>query len=964
MAHRQYEDTLEVVYQGSSASAGQVTRTFSLTGEGDTATLSASTESLNFGAVSPRTSRTLRITLTNTGRVPVELQNLTLNDDVYFKAALEGASDSKVIPVHGSRDVLVTFSPQDTSTLSAELSITLWNEAQPLPRIRLSGIGAYAMAQLTPSPVYFNTVPRGAPTTLPVTLRNIGTATLTVSNVIPNAPFSARPSQGTWPIDIVAGESRTIDVTFTPEVEGPVERQLTIISNSQGASNVQLTAVGTGTLPVLNLPGGTAIDFAAQVQNQESPPRDLVIKNTGLAPLELYAINSPNNFCIYATDPNGGTACPHSISGGTLQPQESAIFKLTARPTEVRAIVETLSISSNAATSPNLVTLSVNGTGGVTTASTSVDFGACNLGALVERQISITNTGLTGDEVTALELDPANSPWGSEFSAQLPLVIPNDGRSVPLTLRFHPRGNEVSQRRLTAHLRTRSGQTLTLTLQGTGTSSGLRVERTDELPFNYALDFGGVRTGTSSALVRLRLTHTGAPLGGGDAGTVAAAPVTLRSMSLEGADNASFSLGTPSLPFTLQPGGSTELTVQFIPGAEKRGFSAALRITSDAAGAPSQVVRLSGEGRDHLLFLSPANLDFGAQVAQANTKVTLPVDITNTSIQPIDITGIAIVGTADGAQSEPSHFEATSARGTRFTLQPRQSAQVGVAFTPRADITSKAALEFTSSDVSSPVARVNLAGKGLSTMFRDLSRTVDFGTVRRSVLISRKLVLTNDSTRSIVLRAATPEGAQAHHFHVIAPAFDAAGRTLAPSESVTLEIRYDTAQVATSEATLVLAVDDQPRAAQVALKGVTVENFLEAIPTSVDFGWGDMGVPSEPTRITLTNKSDATMRVSDVKVTNPAFELSAVNLPLELAPGEETTLSVTFRPQAGGPMTGEIQLFLQDPQSPALTIELHGQGRTLESEGGGCGCGAGGGGSALLGLVGLAALRMQRRRRP
>jgi MYXO-CTERM domain-containing protein len=285
---------------------------------------------------------------------------------------------------------------------------------------------------------------------------------------------------------------------------------------------------------------------------------------------------------------------------------------------------------------------------------------------------------------------------------------------------------------------------------------------------------------------------------------------------------------------------------------------------------------------------------------------------------------------------------------------------VDVRFVPRPDVLSKAALEITSSDVESPVARVTLAGKGLSTVFRALSRTVDFGTLRQSDQSLTKLVLTNDSSQPIVLKPPKIEGSQAYNFTVVSPTIEPAGRTLAPGASITLELKFDTAQASISRATLVLDTQAQERAALVLLMGRTVPSFLATDPMSVDFDWVDIGAQSEPQQITLTNQSGSPTRVSLLEEPHPAFEVDSSELSRELAPGEQATLRVTFRPAEGGSFTGDLRLRRQGETEADVSIALSGQARTLAGEGG-CACGAGSGGSALLGLLVLAVLRSRRR---
>jgi MYXO-CTERM domain-containing protein len=151
------------------------------------------------------------------------------------------------------------------------------------------------------------------------------------------------------------------------------------------------------------------------------------------------------------------------------------------------------------------------------------------------------------------------------------------------------------------------------------------------------------------------------------------------------------------------------------------------------------------------------------------------------------------------------------------------------------------------------------------------------------------------------------------------------------------------------------------QALRVSLSGRAVTNFLSITPMELDFGFVDLGVQSDPLEITLTNEARVD-RLVRVESTNPAFTVDASELTRPLTPGASAILRVTFLPTQGGSTSSQLRLRLQGEESADVVIELRGQGRTLQGEGGGCACGAGGGGSALLGLLGLLALRIRRLR--
>ncbi|MCY1042021.1 choice-of-anchor D domain-containing protein [Corallococcus sp. bb12-1] len=961
---KQHQDTLEIVYQGVVTGV-TATRRFVLTGRGADALMTAPTEALDFPATLPGASSQRILTITNAGQVPIDLLSVRTNPDAYFRSSVDQWPDT-IIPVGGTRRIVLTFNPTATGFESSQLEIRLKKSPTVVALSReLSGVGAFAKLELSNNQIIFGEVPRLGTDTRSITLRNSGSATLTVNNVTTSGPFTARLNGGVFPLNLTKDATAQLDVTFRPEDAGDVTATLHVLSNSDQTTDLSLFASGRGTVPLLVLPGGSSPKFAPQALGIEGPRQPLVVKNDGRAPLVVYSATVPGDFCLRPDDGTQTEGCPSFLPGFTVPPGEVHTFLVSAKPSARGPITSVLTIVSNAVTTPNTVQLVVEGVGSVSLPSSAVVFGPVNFGSHADQVVTVTNTGITAAQVS---LDfAAGSPWRSEFSALgLPLVVPAGG-SAPLTLRFQPQGATGGLRTLTATLSvggTAAQAPLTLTLQGTATSARLDVTRRDDVAFDGALDFGGTRVNTSSEFIGLRLTH--AASSGSDAGTdgggdTGAGLLTVQDITLDGEDAKSFVLQKPTMPVKLVPGGSMELSLQFHPDAQRR-FNAVLRITSDDSQASTMLVTLGGRGRTNQLSLSTPTLEFGARVAESSSAATRSMRITNESLQPLQVQGLEIIGVAEN--SEPSHFTVEGAPALPFTLAAQESKELFIKFVPRPDVTSKAALAVVTNDLESPVAQVTLSGRGLSTVFRALSRTLDFGTVRQAETVTTKVSLTNDSTQELVLLQPKVEGPQATNFVVVSPTIGAEGRALPPGDSLTLEIKYDTSQVASSKATLVLGTKDQERAALVSISGVTVASFLTLEPMELDLGWVDIGATSAPRTVTLTNQSASPARLSVVENTNPAFEIDASALDAELAPGAQATVSILFHPQVGGPAEGTLRLRLRGETNAEAALTLKGQARTLGGTGGGCSCGTsgeGGAAMALLLLLGWALSRQARR---
>ena len=79
--------------------------------------------------------------------------------------------------------------------------------------------------------------------------------------------------------------------------------------------------------------------------------------------------------------------------------------------------------------------------------------------------------------------------------------------------------------------------------------------------------------------------------------------------------------------------------------------------------------------------------------------------------------------------------------------------------------------------------------------------------------------------------------------------------------------------------------------------------------------------------ITLQNAGTATVTISSASVTGAGFGTSGLTLPMNIAPGQNTTFNVVFSPTSAGNVTGSISLTSNAPNS-SLVISASGSATT------------------------------------
>src|SRR5205807_408208 len=161
------------------------------------------------------------------------------------------------------------------------------------------------------------------------------------------------------------------------------------VADNAGGSPQIITLSGNGTGPVVGL-APTSLDFGNQLLATTSAPMTVTLTNTGAAALTINSFAASGDFAATST---GASACP--MSPATLAASGTCTINVTFTPTASSARTETLSVADNAGGSPQIITLSGNGTAPVVgLAPTSLDFGNQLLATTsAPMTVTLTNTG-------------------------------------------------------------------------------------------------------------------------------------------------------------------------------------------------------------------------------------------------------------------------------------------------------------------------------------------------------------------------------------------------------------------------------------------------------------------------------------------------------------------------------------------------------------------------------------------
>src|SRR3989441_899360 len=729
------------------------------------------------------------VTLTNSGTATLSITSIALaglNPGDFAIAAGTTCTNGATVVAGASCTISISFTPAATGARTAPVTIT--DDAPGSPQsVSLTGTGGTPpTATLSATSSAFGNQRVGTTSAAQnLTLTNNGGTPLNLTSITISGAqaadfaFAAGNTCPTGAGSVAPGASCTISISFTPAATGARAATVTITDDAPGSPQL-VSLAGTGIVPAVTL-APTNLAFGDQRLSTTSPVQTVTLTNSGTATLSITSIAlaglNPGDFAIAA-----GTTC---TNGATVVAGASCLVNLTFTPTAASARTATVTITDDAAGSPQSVSLA--GTGivpAVTLAPTNLAFGTQRLSTTSPAQtVTLTNSGTATLSITSIALAGSNP---GDFAIAAGTTCTNGatvvaGASCLLNLTFTPTA---------ASART---ATVTITDDAPGSPQSVSLTGTGVTPPTATLSatssaFGNQRVGTTSAAQNLTLTNNG--------GT----PLNLTSITITGAQAADFAFAAgntcPTGAGSVAPGASCTISISFTPAAIG-ARTATVTITDDAPGSP-QSVSLAGTGIVPAVTLAPTNLAFGTQ-RLSTTSPAQTVTLTNSGTATLSITSIALAG------SNPGDF--AIAAGTTCmngaTVVAGASCLLNLTFTPTAASARTATVTITDDAPGSPQA-VSLTGPGVTPPTATPSATSSaFGNQRvGTTSAAQNLTLTNNGGTPLNLTSITITGAQAADF-----AF-AAGNTcptgagsVAPGASCTISISFTPAATGARTAT-------------------------------------------------------------------------------------------------------------------------------------------------------------------
>ncbi len=803
----------------------------------------------------------------------------------------------------GSCTISVGFTPTAAGTRPGTLTITD-NSARGSNSVILTGTGVLVVSTVTPNSLTFAQQAINVPSVAQnVTVKNTDkTQTLLVNTPVITGDYQVSNNGCTAPL--LPSASCIIQVAFDPTVSGVRPGTLTVSGNG---SSMPATVTLTGTAGATSTLAPATLTFAAT-----NPGQNISLPVT---------LSNQSNFAfnVIGVAISGAAAGDFSQTNncGTslLAAPAFCTITVTFAPTAAGNRNSILTVTTDAAASPQTVTLLGTGTGSAVTlapatsytfpnqplnTASSASSGQIKLTSSGTAPLTIPAGGITITGTNAGDFSQTNT-CGSQVAA---------GASCIISVVFTP--SALHSRSATLNIADNAVPSpQTISLLGTG----IQVESPAITPVNQTLTFANQPVSQASAVQTVTVTNT-------DPGY----PLTLSAPVITGTFQVVAVSSGNNCATTVAVGASCVFGVTFTPLAPGV-FSGTLTIASNSASSPV-TVQLNGTG-GAVASVSPTSLNLGS--IDVNTSSTaMSVTLTNSSNFAVNITSVTTSGPS------ASQFLANNLCGT--TVPALSNCAISVTFNPTATGIQTATLNIVS-DAATPFAPVALSGNGIApavTLVPATSYTFPNQPLNTpSSASSGQIKLTNSGTGPLNIPAGgiTITGTNFGDFSQT----NTCGSQVAAGANCTISVVFTPSGLNSRSATLTIADNAVPATQTIALLGMGVQVKAPTITPSnqsLTFTNQPLNQASAAQTVTVTNTDPGYPLTLSAPVITGNFQVVTVaggnNCATTLAEGASCVFGVTFTPLSSGVLSGTLTIASNSVSSP-VTVQLSGTGGAVAS---------------------------------
>ena len=626
----------------------------------------------SFGSVAVGSSATQNISIFNTGNAALDITQLAVTGAGY---TVSGFTLPISVAAGQSMSVPVKFTPTATSAAFGSLSVTS-NTTPAVSALAMSGIGVQGQLVATPSALIFTGVIVGTTSSQTVTLTNGGTGGVNVSLATPSGT-GFNISGLSLPMQIGPGQSASFTASFTPTSGNTITGSIAILSNSS-APSLLVPFSATAILPQAQISVTPSSVSFGSVNVGASTPQALTVTNVGNATMNISNVTAAG--AGYSVT---GLSLPISVAAG-----QSASFTANFAPTITGSAPGSVTIISNAPSSPTVIGLTGAGVQGQLTANPlAAVFGNTPVGTTGSHAITLTNGGSAS--VTISQATPAGSGFAIAGLA-IPLTL-TAGQTSTFSATYTPTTTGAATGSITLTSNAPSPVT-TISLSGDGTQPVIGATPS-------SVSFGNVTVGAPNSQTIL-LQNSGT------------ASLTISQASVSGAG---FSISGLTLPATIAAGSSTTFNVAYAPTSAGNA-TGSISLVNNSSNS-TYAIPVSATGVAAILQLSASSSSLTFTNINVGSSSSQNVILTNNGNSNVTLSNFSISGQG---------FSATGAQAG-LIIAAGQTATLSVTFTPASAPTVSGSVTVTSNATNSPLT-ISLSGTGVQAVSHSVTLSWDAST--------------------------------------------------------------------------------------------------------------------------------------------------------------------------------------------------------------------------------------------
>lgn len=868
--------------------------------------IQASADSHDFGAVVVPKTSSFALTVTNTQDGPLKISSYVVNGSSAF--SVQPGSCTGVIEKNATCTIDITFAPTAATDYTGSLVINSNDPDNPVTTVALTGSGlSQPVFQANPSPLAFGGVIPNTNLTKTVTVTNLGLAPMTISDISLTGSSKLTVVSGsdclTGPV-APSGGTCTVDVLFAPTSAAAESGSLVFTDNTSAGSDT-VAVTGTGAYPVISV-NPTSYNFGSQGVGR-SVQTTITVNNQGLAPL---VVGDPtfSTGTVYSVDK--GTCANPVVQYGLCQ------LTVTFAPTAVGSFPDTLTIPSNAQTTPTVTfTGSAADAASVVASPATIDYGTIITGVWTPAQtVTLTSTGNLPITISTVMVPswvlsgppPANPNFQLTNDTCTGTTL-QPGDTCTVDVAFNGINNPFGQQLRfytsapTSYYDPSAAQA---DFSFTAVNPSLTVNPTS-LSFSLA-NVGGNPSTPQTVTVR-------AP---GDTTTLAASDV----LTMTGAATGDFVISdntcTPNLVLTTNQ--TCTFKVAFSPTAPG-SRTASISVNSNAMTPPT--VSLTGTGQNMgKMTIDQSSYDFGS-VAPGSTT-THDFIIGNSGSAAATISFVVF----NGAPSPNPYSSSGCAVGT--VIQPGSSCTLTVTYTAPATVgtTSNASLQVNAGSTSDPAnVTASLTAKTATPSLSVSPSPLAFGNVGRGSASTLTTTITGTGDAPASISAVALGGTNPGDYRIVADG--CSGTTVAKDATCDIAVEFRPTADGSRPATLTVTSNATLSPVNLTGTGIAAPSF-DPDPPYLTFDPTPVGQTAASRTFKVYNHGTQDLNVTNVSLDSIGqndFTFTETCTSAAISPSNYCEVTVTFTPAAAGAHSGTLTFTTNAPNGPQ-TYLLNGTG--------------------------------------